>query len=118
ALALTLAALGTYSVMAFQVSQGTRELGIRIALGAPRRAILTMVVGRGMALAVLGVAIGMAAAMVLPRLIRGLLFGVDALDAVSFATTALLLVLVAGLASYFPARRASRTDPLTSLRSE
>ena len=117
-LALVLAALGIYGVMAYQVSQGTRELGIRIALGATRQAILSMVLVRGMTLAVCGVAIGMAAAVALTRLIRGLLFGVDALDAVSFASTALLLTLVAGLASYVPARRAAHTDPLTSLRSE
>ncbi|HUI55365.1 MAG TPA: ABC transporter permease [Bryobacteraceae bacterium] len=117
-LALVLAALGIYGVMAYQVSQGTRELGIRIALGATRRAIVRMVLGRGMTLAVCGVAIGMAAAVALTRLMRGLLFGVDALDAVSFASTAVLLALVGGLACYIPARRAAHTDPLTSLRSE
>ena len=116
--ALVLAALGIYSVMAYQVSHGTRELGIRIALGAPRLAILSLVVGRGMALAACGVSIGMAVAVALTRLIRGLLFGVDALDGVSFAATALLLALVAGPATYIPARRATRTDPLSSLRSE
>ena len=118
AMALVLAALGIYGVMACQVSQGTRELGIRIALGASRNSIMRMVLGRAMALAVCGVMIGMAAALAMTRLIRGLLFGVEALDGVSFATTALLLALVAGLASYMPARRAARTDPLTSLRSE
>jgi predicted permease len=118
AMALVLAALGVYGVMACQVSQGTHELGIRIALGATRRTIVRMVLGRAMTLAVCGVVTGMAAALALTRLIRGLLFGVEALDAVSFATTALLLALVTGLASYMPARRAARTDPLTSLRSE
>ncbi|HKE23595.1 MAG TPA: ABC transporter permease [Bryobacteraceae bacterium] len=118
ALALLLAALGIYSVMACQVSQGTRELGIRIALGATRRTIVRMVLGRAMTLAACGVAIGMTAALAMTRLIRGLLFGVEALDAVSFIMTALLLTLVAGLASYVPARRASRTHLLTSLRSD
>ena len=118
ALALVLAALGIYGVMACQVSQGTRELGIRIALGATRTTIVRMVLGRALTLAVCGVAIGMTAAVAMTRLIRGLLYGVEALDTVSFATTALLLALVAGLASYLPARRAARTDPLTSLRSE
>jgi predicted permease len=118
ALALVLAALGIYGVMACQVSQGTRELGIRIALGATRTTIVRMVLGRALTLAICGVAIGMAAALAMTRLIRGLLYGVEALDTVSFATTALLLALVAGLASYLPARRAARTDPLTSLRSE
>jgi predicted permease len=118
ALALVLAALGIYGVMAYQVSQATRELGIRIALGATRQAIVSMVLGRGMTLSVCGVAIGMVAAVALTRLIRGLLFGVEALDAVSFASTALLLALVSALASYIPARRAAHTDPLKSLRSE
>jgi predicted permease len=118
ALALVLAALGTYGMVAHQVSQGTREIGIRIALGATRQAILGMVLVRGMTLAVCGVGIGMAVALALTRLIRGMLFGVDALDAVSFVSTALLLVLVGGLASYIPAHRAALTDPLTSLRSE
>ena len=118
ALALVLAALGIYGVMAYQVSQATRELGIRIALGATRQAIVSMVLGRGMTLTVCGVAIGMVAAVALTRLIRGLLFGVEALDALSFASTALLLALVSGLASYIPARRAAHTDPLKSLRNE
>jgi predicted permease len=117
-LALALAALGIYGVTAYQVSQGTRELAIRIALGATRQAIVRMVLGRGMTLAVCGVSIGMAAAVALTRLIRGMLFGVGALDALSFSSTALLLIVVAGLASYIPARRAARADPLTSLRSE
>jgi predicted permease len=117
-LALILAALGIYGVMACQVSQGTRELGIRIALGATRRTIVRMVLGRAMTLAICGVLIGMTAAIAMTRLIRGLLFGVEALDAVSFATTALLLAVVAALAGYIPARRAAHTDPMTSLRSE
>ena len=117
-MALMLAALGIYGVMACQVSQGTRELGIRIALGATRTSIVRMVLARGMTLASWGVVIGLTAALAVTRLIRGLLFGVEPLDSVSFATTALLLVLVAGLASYLPARRAAGTDPLTSLRSE
>jgi putative ABC transport system permease protein len=117
-LALVLAALGTYGVMSYQVSQGTRELGIRIALGAPRQAILSMVLARGMTLTVCGVAVGMASAVALTRLMRGMLFGVNALDAVSFASTALLMALVGALASYIPARRAAHSDPLTSLRSE
>jgi len=117
-IALVLAALGIYGVMACQVSQGTRELGIRAALGATRKRIVWMVLGRGMTLAVCGVAIGMAAAVAMTRLIQGLLFGVEALDPISYATTALLLALVAGLAAYLPARRAARVDPLTSLRSE
>jgi ABC-type antimicrobial peptide transport system permease subunit len=118
AMALVLAALGIYGLMTYQVSQGTRELGIRIALGATRGTIVRMVLGRAMTLAVCGLAIGMVAALAMARLIQGLLFGVEALDHVSYATTALLLALVAGLAAYMPARRAARIDPLTSLRSE
>ena len=118
ALALALAAIGIYGVMAYLVSQGSREIGIRLALGATREAILRLVLGRGMALALYGVTIGMAAAWGLTRLMRGLLFEVDALDAATFGTTAVVLAAVAALATYAPARRASRLDPLESLRSE
>ena len=118
ALALALAALGIYGVMAYQVNQGTREMGIRIALGATEHSILRLVMGRGMVLAMFGVGAGLVAALGLTRLMRGLLFGIDALDLLSFGATAALLAVVAALASYTPARRASRTDPLVSLRSE
>jgi predicted permease len=117
-IALALATIGIYGVMAYLVSQGTREIGIRIALGATQRNILSLVVRQGMTLAVAGVAIGLAAAFLLARLIRSLLFGVQATDPVTFVGIALSLGLVALLASYIPARRAARVDPLVALRYE
>jgi len=116
--ALALATIGIYGMMAYLVNQGTREIGIRVALGATRRNIVSLVVRQGMALALSGVAIGLAGAVMLTRLIRSLLFGVEATDPVTFVGIALLLGLVALLASYIPARRASRVDPLVALRYE
>jgi predicted permease len=117
-IALILATIGIYGVMAYLVNQGTREIGIRIALGASQRNILSLVVRRGMALALSGVTIGLAAAFLLARLIRSLLFGVEATDPITFAAISLLLFLIALLASYVPARRATRIDPMVSLRCE
>ena len=116
--ALALATIGIYGVMAYLVNQGTREIGIRVALGATRRNIVSLVVRQGMTLGLSGVAIGLAGAVMLTRLIRSLLFGVEATDPVTFVGIALLLGLVALLASYIPARRASRVDPLVALRYE
>ncbi len=116
--ALVLATIGIYGVMAYLVNQGTRELGIRIALGASQRNILSLVVRQGMALAFSGVAIGLAAAFLFTRLMRSLLFGVEATDPITFAGIALLLAMIALLASYIPAQRAARIDPLTSLRCD
>jgi predicted permease len=117
-LAAALAAVGIYGVMAYLVSQGTREIGIRMALGATQRGILGLVVRQGMALALSGVAIGLIAAFALTRLMRSLLFGVDSTDPATFAAIALLLALVALIASYIPAHRAARIDPMISLRCE
>jgi predicted permease len=114
--ALVLASIGIYGVMAYLVNQGIREIGIRMALGATQRNVLCLVVRHGMALAVSGVTIGLAAAFVLTRLIRSLLFGVDAADPITFAAIALLLVVITLVASYIPAQRAARVDPLVSLR--
>jgi len=116
--ALALATIGIYGVMAYLVNQGIREIGIRMALGATQRNILSLVVRQGMALALSGVTIGLAAAFLLTRLIRSLLFGVQATDPLTFAGIALLLVLIALLASYIPAQRAARIDPLISLRCD
>jgi ABC-type antimicrobial peptide transport system permease subunit len=118
ALALALAVVGIYGVMAYLVSQGTREIGIRMALGATPRDILSLVLRQGMTLAGLGVGAGLVGAFVLTRFMQSLLFGIAPTDAVTFAAIPLLLVSVALLASYLPARRAARIDPMVSLRCE
>jgi predicted permease len=117
-LALGLAATGIYGVMAYLVSQGTRELGIRLALGAAPRDLLLLVVGQGLVVAVTGTTLGLAGAMFLTRFMRALLFGVRASDPLTFAAIAALLTAVALVASYVPARRAARIDPMVSLRAE
>jgi putative ABC transport system permease protein len=117
-LALTLATIGVYGVIAYLVSQGTREIGIRLALGATRRNILTLIVRQGMALLLAGVAFGLAGAYVFARMMQSLLFGVGTTDALTFTAIPLLLSVVALLASYIPARRAARIDPMISLRCQ
>ncbi len=117
-LALGLAAIGVYGVMAYLVSQGARELGIRMALGATPRRILIMVVRQGLAVAAVGVGIGLISAFGLTRLMRRLLFGTEATDPLTFAAIALLLAAIALVASFVPALRAARIDPMVSLRSE
>jgi predicted permease len=116
--ALALASIGIYGVMAYLVSQGTREIGIRMALGATPRSVLGLVVKQGMVLALCGVCLGVIAAFAFSRMVNGLLFGVQSTDPLTFATIALLLTLVALFASYVPARRAARIDPIISLRCE
>jgi predicted permease len=116
--ALALATIGIYGVMAYLVNQGTREIGIRMALGATQRDILGLVVRQGMALALSGVTIGLAGAFLLTRLIRSLLFGVQATDPLTFVGISALLALIALLASYIPAQRAARIDPMVSLRCD
>ena len=118
ALALGLATIGIYGVMAYFVTQGTRELGIRMALGASPRAILLLVVGQGAVVAAAGLVIGLGAAFALSRFMESLLFGVGATDPLTFTAIPLALALVALLACYVPARRAARIDPTVSLRSE
>src|SRR5215467_2676785 len=116
--ALALATIGIYGLMAYLVSQGTREIGIRMALGASQRNILSLVVRQGMTLALSGVAIGVAAAFLLTRLIRSLLFGVQATDPVTFAGISFLLAMIALFACYIPAQRAARIEPMVSLRCD
>jgi len=116
--ALVLAAVGIYGVMAYLVSQGTREIGIRMALGATRRNVLTLVVKQGLVLAACGIGVGVAAAFAISRLISGFLFGIRSVDPLTFSAAALLLLAVGLAASYVPALRASRIDPMVSLRCE
>jgi predicted permease len=117
-LALALAAIGIFGVMAYAVTQRTREIGIRRALGAQAGGIFKLVVGQGLKLTALGLCIGLACAFAGTRLMSGLLYGVSALDVVTFAGVSSLLALVVLLACYIPARRAMRVDPIVALRRE
>jgi putative ABC transport system permease protein len=117
-LALALGAVGVYGVMAHLVVQRTREIGIRIALGALPREILRLVLSEGAWLAGLGIAAGLAGALMATRLLASLLFGVGPTDPATFVATAAALAIVAGVASLLPALRAVRTDPMDALRSE
>jgi ABC-type antimicrobial peptide transport system permease subunit len=116
--ALLLAAIGLYGVMAFTVSQSKREIGVRVALGARNSDVLRMVLRQGMKPALIGMAIGLFAAIVLTRLITGFLYGVSPTDPLTFAAIALLLSAVAALACWLPARHAMRIEPMVALRHE
>jgi predicted permease len=116
--ALALACLGLYGVLSFTVAQRTREIGVRVALGAQRLDVFSLVVGKGLKLAVIGSAIGLLGALAVIRLVSRLLYGVSPMDPATFAGMSLLLVAVAMLASWIPARRAARVDPMEALRYE
>ena len=117
-IALFLASVGLYGVVAYTVSLRTQEIGVRMAIGAQARDVLRMILGGGMKLALIGVAIGTGAALALSQLVASMLYGVTPFDAPSYVATALTLLAVAAIASYVPARRAMRIDPLAALRQE
>ena len=117
-LALALASIGTYGVISYSVTRRTHEIGIRMALGARSRDVMTLVIRQGLVVALIGVAIGLAGSFALTRLMDSLLFQVSTTDIGTFAGVAALLIVVAVLACWIPARRASRVDPMTALRCE
>lgn len=117
-LGLVLAAVGIYGVMAYSVAQRKREMGIRVALGAGHGTVLGQVLREGLRLAIVGTVIGLALAALAAQLVKGLLYNVSTLDPVAFGVVPVLLLLVAGLAVYIPARRAAGVEPMRVLKTE
>jgi putative ABC transport system permease protein len=118
AMGMLLSLIGLYGVISYSVSQGTREIGIRVALGAERRDIFKLVVGHGLVLTMIGLALGLAGAFGLSRLLKSLLFEVTTTDPATYVIVSLLLLVTALLACYLPARRATQVDPMVALRYE
>jgi putative ABC transport system permease protein len=118
AVALALAVIGVFGVLSYTVNQQTTELGIRMALGASARSVKLLVLGQGLMPVAAGVTVGIAGALALTRFMESLLFGVTATDPMTFGAVSLLLVAIAAAASYIPARRATRVDPVRVLRQE
>jgi putative ABC transport system permease protein len=116
--ALVLASVGIYGLLSYSISQRTHEIGVRVALGAQRRDIFKLVVGQGLMLTLIGVVIGLITVFILTRLMSGLLYNVSATDPATFAIVSSLLIVVALLACWIPARRATQVDPLVALRTE
>jgi ABC-type antimicrobial peptide transport system permease subunit len=116
--AIVLAAVGLYGVVAHSVTERTREIGVRMALGAEQSQVLQLFVVHGLGTALVGTIAGLGGALMLSRWLEGMLFGVEPTDPVTFAAVALLLLIIAAAACYLPARRASRVDPLVALRCE
>jgi putative ABC transport system permease protein len=116
--ALLMATIGLFGLISYAVSQRTRELGIRLALGATKRDVLRLIIGQGVKLALAGLALGLAGSFALMRMLKTMLFGVSAADPLTFTASALLLLLVALLACWIPARRATKVDPLVALKYE
>jgi putative ABC transport system permease protein len=118
AMAVLIAVIGIYGVMSYHVAQRAREIGIRLALGAARRDVIAVVMRQGLTMVAIGMAGGLAASAGITRVLRSLLFGVSPTDPLVFSAIAVLLAITAAAAIYVPARRASRLDPLTMLRSD
>ena len=118
ALAILLAGMGLYGVLAFSVEQRTREIGIRVALGAARREVFRLILGECSVMALAGLAAGLVASVWTSSLLRNLLYGVTSADYVSYSAAALLVLAIAAVAAFLPALRATRVDPITALRYE